>query len=144
MKIHTKFFGSVEIEEINIISFEEGIPGFEELSKFVIIDVEDNKNLKCLQSLENPDVCLLIMIPWQYFENYQIELTDKEIKELEIEKETDTLVYNIVTVRNDKVTANLLAPIIINVIKNKGRQIILQNKEYEIRQEIACSFYQEK
>jgi len=84
------------------------------------------------------------MIPWEFFKDYQIELTDKEIEELEIQEETDAAIYNVVTVRNDKFTANLLAPIIVNVIKNKGKQIILQNKEYEIRQEISCSFYQEK
>lgn len=144
MRIDTKFFGSVDIEEKNVIDFADGIPGFENLNKFVILDIDDNPNLKCLQSIENSNICLLIMIPWEFFKDYQIELTDKEIEELEIQKETDAAIYNVVTVRNDKFTANLLAPIIVNVIKNKGKQIILQNKEYEIRQEISCSFYQEK
>lgn len=140
MRIDTKFFGDVEIEENRIIDFADGIPGFEDLNKFVIIEVEDNPKLKCLQSIEDPNICLLLVIPWEFFEDYEIELIDKEIAELELQNETDAAVYNVVTVRKDNITANLLAPIVINVIKNKGRQIILQNKEYKIKQEISCSF----
>jgi len=46
MRIDTKFFGSVDIEEKNVIDFTDGIPGFENLNKFVILDIDDNPNLK--------------------------------------------------------------------------------------------------
>lgn len=138
MKIETKFFDEVEIEEENIIIFEAGIPGFEDYKKYIVMDINPNSNLKCIQSIEDKNVCLIITSPWNYFKDYEFELSDEEIAELEIEQESDVAVFNVLTFRESKITANLVAPIIINVIKNKGRQIILQNAKYDVRQELPC------
>ncbi|TDT50621.1 flagellar assembly protein FliW [Fonticella tunisiensis] len=138
MKIGTRFFGEIEIDEKEIIKFKYGIPGFEHLKEFVILNLEDNPNLKCLQSVEEKSICLMMISPWTYFKDYEIKLSDNEVEELEIEKERDVLIYNIITVRGDKITANLLAPIVINIINNKGKQIILSDSKYSIRQEIPC------
>ncbi|QCX32373.1 flagellar assembly protein FliW [Caloramator sp. E03] len=138
MKIYTKFFGEIIIDDNDIITFNSGIPGFEEYKKFIILDLESKSTLKCLQSTESKDVCLVIINPWDYFNDYQIELSDDEVDCLEIEKEEDVLVYNVLTIRQDKITANLLAPIVINSLKKKGKQIILSNTNYKIRQEIVC------
>lgn len=138
MKIDTKFFGEVEISNNDVINFYNGIPGFEDYKKYVIFSIDENSILKCLQSTENKNVCLVIINPWDYFSDYQVELSDEEIKNLEIEKEEDVQVYNVLTIRHDRITANLLAPIIVNVLKKKGKQIILSNTDYKIRQEIKC------
>lgn len=55
-----------------------------------------------------------------------------------LSNEKDAMVYNIITVREDKITVNLAAPLIINVIKGVGKQIILSNTNYKVRQEIPC------
>lgn len=138
MKIKTKFFGEVEIEENSIISFEHGLPGFEYLKDFVLLDSEDLPKFRCLQSIEESSICLLLLSPWDYFKDYQIELSDEEIRELDVRQEYDISVYNVVNVRQDKITTNLAAPIIINVINNRGKQIILTDTKYSIRQEIPC------
>lgn len=138
MKICTKFFGEITADNSDIIIFNNGIPGFEEYKKFIILDFESKSTLKCLQSVESKDICLIIINPWDYFEDYHIELSDDELNSLEIKNEEDILVYNVLTIKQGKVTANLLAPIVINLIKNKGRQIILSNTNYKIRQEIVC------
>lgn len=138
MIIITRFFGEVEIEDKQIISFNEGIPGFENLKKFTILNIEDNEHLKCLQSIEDEQICLLIVSPWNYFKEYEFNICDDDIKNLEIISPDDIEVYNVLTVRDDKITANLISPIIINLIKNLGKQIILSDSNYSIRQEIAC------
>lgn len=138
MNISTKFFGVIEIKEKDIINFPCAIPGFDKLTKFLILSIEDNKNIKCLQSIEDVNICLLIISPWEYFNDYNIELSEDEIHELNLNNEEDALVYNIVTVRDDKITANMAAPLIINVIKGAGKQIILSNTNYKVRQEIPC------
>jgi len=140
MRINTRFFGEIDIDENVIMEFNKGIPGFEELTKFALLDIEDNQSLKCLQSIEESSVCLMAITPWQYFKDYEIKLSDEEIEQLEIENQDEVSVYNIITVRQDKITANLVAPIIINVIKNKGIQIILSDTQYKIRQEIPCLY----
>lgn len=140
MIIESKFFGNIEINEKQIIRFDHGIPGFEHEKKFVILDIEGKEDLKCLQSLEDKEVCLLMMLPWSCFKDYEIDVSDKEIEELGILSHEEVAVYCVLTVREDKITANLVAPIIINVLKNLGKQIILPDTKYNIRQEIPCLY----
>jgi flagellar assembly factor FliW len=140
MKIETKFFGEIEVEERQVIYFKYGIPGLEDYKKYIMLDIEGKEDLKCIQSIEEKDVCLLSIDPWKYFEGYEINLSDEEIEDLEVSDPESVVVYNVVTVRGDRITANLVAPIIINVLKNKGKQIILTNTKYEIRQEIPCLY----
>lgn len=138
MKIQSKFFGEVEIKASQIISFENGIPGFEEYNKFVLLNFEDTENLKCLQSLDDSNICLVMISPWNYFKDYEIELSADDLKELVIQNEQDVAVYNVITTREERITTNLVAPIVINVLNNIGKQIILSNTKYSIRQEITC------
>ncbi|CDF58031.1 flagellar assembly protein FliW [Thermobrachium celere] len=139
MQISTKFFGDIIIQEENIIYFNEGIPGLDEYKRFVILDIEDT-NLKCLQSIDEREIAFLIINPWDYFKDYEIELTDEEVNYLGIKDYKDVIVYNVVTVRKDKITVNLLAPIVININNMNAKQIILNEKKYNIRQEIPCLF----
>lgn len=144
MKIKTRFFDEIEIDKQHILTFPEGIPAFENLNEFIILNVDENSNLRCLQSIENSQVCLMIISPWDYFKDYEIELSDNEIHDIQIENEQDVVIYNVITVREDKITANMAAPIVINAIKNIGKQIILSNVNYKVRQEISCLYYHEK
>lgn len=137
MKIDTKLFGEIEINEESIIYFKEGIPGFEDYSKFVILNIEDSP-IKCLQSIEDKNICLIIINPFDYFKDYEVNLYGNEIDKLEISKEEDVMIFNVLNIKNDMMTANMLAPIVVNVIKKLGMQIILQDSNYSIRQEIKC------
>lgn len=140
MRIETKFSGELEIEDRDIINFKQGIPGLEKNKKFIILDVEGKEDLKFLQSIEDKNICLLIINPWSLFKEYEIELSDSERIELEINTPEETTVFNVITIREDKITVNLVAPIIVNVIKKHAKQIILSNTKYNIRQEIACLY----
>lgn len=138
MKIQTKFFEEVEIDDKSIIKFEQGIPGFENLTKFTIFNIEDQPVLKCLQSIENKDICLLIASPWDYFKDYEIQIPDEELNKLNILSDADICVYSVIRVHENSLTANLIAPLVINIKENMGKQIILSNTEYNVRQEIIC------
>lgn len=137
MKIETRLFEQVDIDEKSVICFEEGIPSFEGYTKFVLLDIEDS-SMKCLQSIEDKNICLIIINPFEFFSDYQINLSINEINKLQISKEEDVIVFNVLNIKEDRMTANMLAPIVVNVIKNLGMQIILQDTNYSIRQEIKC------
>ena len=139
MKVKTKFFDEIDIDAKTIINFDEGIPGFEDYKNYLVLDIDEKSGLECLQSTENMDVCLILISPWDYINDYKIELSDEELKELGILKQEDVDVFNVVTIKKDKITANLTAPIVINTLNMKGKQIILSNSKYELRQEIKCS-----
>ncbi|MEF9934243.1 MAG: flagellar assembly protein FliW [Clostridium sp.] len=139
MIIKTKFFGEVEIEDNLLLKFKEGIPGFDSYKEYAIIDVEDKK-FKCLQSLDKEELCLILVSPWDYFEDYEIDLDDIDVKRLGIETQNDVLVLNIVTVRENIISANLLAPIIVNIKNRESAQIVMNTNKYSIREKIECLY----
>lgn len=135
MKFKSAYHGEIQYSEKEIITFNNGIPGFPGLSKYVLVDIEENPMFKVIHSLEDEKVSFIVVSPFLIKENYEIKLTEELIKGLEIEKPEDTLVYNTVTLNNDpkKITTNLRAPLVINTKNNLGEQLILNNEEYEVK-----------
>ena len=116
--------------EVNHIVFKEGIPGFEKDKRFIIIPVEEEGPFYYLQSLDS-ELCLFIVDPFIFFPDYQIDLPDEQVEDLGKEEARDKLVVYVVITLHENFkcsTANLMAPIIINVITRKGIQYILQNQ----------------
>jgi len=133
MKLNTKNFGELDIDEKKIIAFPEGLPGFEEEKEFVIINNEDEENPFCwLQSVKNPDLAFVIVDPFFVFSDYSVDLSKTVQEKLKIKDEKDVAVYSIVVVPEDlkKMTANLLGPIVINVRERLGKQVILDDPRY--------------
>lgn len=133
MILDTKNFGEIEIDEDKIIHFPEGILGFEEEKQFIIINNEDEENpFHWFQSISNPDLAFVIINPFFAYPNYDIIIPETAQEKLKIEDEKDVIVYSIVVVPEDmeKMTANLLGPIIINGNKKIGKQVILDDDRY--------------
>lgn len=136
MKLMTKNFGAIEIEERKIIYFPEGLPGFEKENKFIIINSEDEESLfQWLQSIENPELTFVIINPFFVYPNYDIVIPKTVQEKLKIEDEKDLVIYSIVVVPEDieKMTTNLLGPIIINTKKMIGKQVILDDDRYSTK-----------
>lgn len=133
MKLNTKHFGEIEIIEKEIITFPNGLFAFEDNKKFIIIDNPDKEiPFKWLQSIDNPDLTFVIINPFVFKSDYDFFLNESVIEKLEIEEKKDIAIYNIVVIPEDinKMTVNLAAPIIINVNKFLGKQIILDDNRY--------------
>ncbi len=133
MKIKTTNFGEIEIEKDNIIYFGEGIPAFEEEKEFIIIFNEDKENpFHWLQSVKSPSLSFVIINPFEIFTDYDILLPQTAINKLKIEKEEDVTIYSMVVVPEDieKMTTNLLGPIVINTKERLGKQVILDDERY--------------
>jgi len=133
MRLLTKHFGELDIDESKIIAFPEGIPGFEQEREFVVINNEDETNpFQWLQSINNPDLAFVIINPFHVFPDYDIILPETVQKKLLINDEKEVVVYSLVVVPKDihKMTVNLLAPIIININKKIGKQVILEDSRY--------------
>ncbi|KNY28624.1 flagellar assembly protein FliW [Pseudobacteroides cellulosolvens] len=136
MLLNTKHFGQIEIDEKGIIDFPEGLPGFEDVKKFVLLsNTGDNYMFQWLQSVDKPDLTFVVIDPKYIKEDYEVEVPDEEIEELELDEKSDTTILSIVVVPEDiaQMTANLKAPIIINNINKKGKQIVLDCKDYNIK-----------
>lgn len=135
MLINTKFLGDIEIEEKNVISFEHGLPGFNTLHDFALLPVEGNEALNYLQSMQEANVCFILMNPFVIIEDYEINISEEAVADLEIEKPGDICLYSILTITENikDTTANLTAPIIINTVNNKAMQEILNDSRYGVK-----------
>ncbi|MGG1557418.1 flagellar assembly protein FliW [Geobacillus thermoleovorans] len=134
MKIATKYHGDIDIDEKDIVRFEQGIPGFLEEKQFVLLPLADTPFV-ILQSVDTPALGFVLIEPFSYFPSYEFELDEATVEQLEIESERDVAVYVILTVADpfDNTTANLQAPVVINVRKRLGKQVILTNTPYKTK-----------
>lgn len=135
MDLNSKYHEKIEYNEEEVITFSKGLPGFEQLKKFIIFKLEDNEDFNVLHSLENNEIGFVVTTPFSIVNNYEFKLTEEILKELEIKDEKEVLVLNTVTLNSDisKITVNLKAPIIINIKSKLGAQIILDNEKYSIK-----------
>ncbi|HBT20194.1 MAG TPA: flagellar assembly protein FliW [Peptococcaceae bacterium] len=136
MKVETSRFGCIEVDEDKIIYFPWGIPGFEDLKKYFLVPVNENPFFTWLQSFDDPNVAFLLVDPFLFFEGYEVELTEDVKKELEIEDRKDIIIQAVTNIPKtgvENATANLVGPIVINVRKRLGRQVILQDVPYGIK-----------
>lgn len=138
MLINTKFLGNIEIEEKDVISFQHGLPGFNTLNNFVLLPVEGNAALNYLQSIQETGICFILMNPFLIIEDYEINISEESVADLEIEKPEDICLYSTLTIpENIKgITVNLAAPIVINTVNNKAVQEILNDSRYDIKHKL--------
>ena len=135
MNIQTKYFGDITIDEKDIITFENGIPGFLDEKRFVILPLADAQIYFVMQSVNTPQLAFVVTNPILFYQDYDFTLDDPVVEQLEIQKPEDVRVFNILTLREpfEKTTVNLQAPIIINKKTNKSNQVILNNESYKTR-----------
>lgn len=136
MKIETSNFGIIEISEEEVITFPEGLPGFENVRKFVIWGkVEENFPFQWLQSVDKPELAFVIIEPNKLKPDYIVDVADNEIDVLKIEDPQNVSVYSIVVVPEDinKMTANFKAPLLINNCNRMGKQVVMENGQYPIK-----------
>ena len=136
MKIATKFLGEVEIVEQDILTFEHGLLGLEEEREFVLLPIDADLPLALLQSVQHVEIGFVVAYPFAFKKDYSFDISEEDRDQLQIEKEEDVLPYAIVTMKEtfQDSTINLLAPVILNIEKKRGKQIVLQdNQAYPLR-----------
>lgn len=135
MELCTKYHGVIEYREEEIINFNKGIPGFTGLTKFIIAPIEDNSIFSLLHSVEDLNIGFVTISPFSVIKKYEFNLSEKIVEDLKIESHEDVLVLATVCINSDikKITANLKAPIIINIKKKIGEQLILDNEKYLVK-----------
>ena len=135
MKLLTKNFGEIKIEDKEIITFEEGIPGFLDNKRFIILPDDEDSPFTFLQSIDNGDLVFILIHPSSFYSDYLPDVPDDILKGLGEIKEDSLEVYAMVTLPEDitKMTANLKGPIIIHTENKKGMQAIVSNAQYKVK-----------
>lgn len=138
MKITTRVFGEIEIDDSKIISFPSGIIGFPEMTDFALVyDEEKGKDtpIRWLQSLQESEFAMPVMDPLLVAEDYNPEVEDDYLLPLGAMNVEDVLVLVTVTVPKEleKMSVNLQAPIVINADSKKAVQIIVNPEQYPVK-----------
>ncbi len=137
MELNSKHHGIINYSEEDIIYFKNGLPGFEDLRKFIVFPLKDNDSFSVIHSIEE-DLGIILISPFMVKENYEFKLKENIVEELKIKEPNEVMVYTTVTLNSniEKITTNLKAPIVINRFSKLGKQIIIDNESYKIKEPI--------
>ena len=138
MKVKTRYYGEIDLDETKVITFENGLFGFEEYTKYALLYDSENgesSSIKWLQSIEEESLALPVMIPTLVKPDYDPIVEDGVLEVLGDWNENNISVLVTVTVPSDLklMTTNMKAPIIINTESMKGAQVVAENPDYEIK-----------
>jgi len=144
MLVQTTRFGTVEITAEDQLSFSEGLLGFAGLKTFVLLDDPQDEIFVWLQSCENPGIAFPVLEPELFFASYHVQLAKSDLAQLEISANDNYRVFTIITIPDDPtlMTANMKAPIVINLKNRKARQCVLQDNTLQIREPIFTALQQ--
>ena len=134
--IHTVRFGYFEVEEKSIVHFAPGIPAFEDEHEFVLIPYDAESPYLFLQSCQTPDLAFLMTSPYLFFKDYEFEIDDATEKKLGLQSPEDVAVYVLLTIPGGSIkdmTANLMAPVIINQNTLDAVQLVLEKSPYQTK-----------
>lgn len=138
MKIQTKYHGEIEISDKEILTFINGIPGFLDEEKFILLPLQEDETFLILQSIVTGGLAFVLVNPFTYFPEYDFSLEESIVELLNIASPEDLVVFSILTIGEpfENTTANLQAPIIINSKNNQAKQVVLNNESYTTRHKI--------
>ena len=137
MRVETKAYGPLELDERQKIFFPYGILGFEHLKYFALLDARQHP-FYWLQSMESVDVAFVLINPRVFRPDYELEVDADELEEIGITDLKNALDFVIVTIPEEpsEMTANLQGPLIINKQTRVGRQCISVNPRWMVRHSI--------
>ena len=144
MKINTTRFGILEVDKSDIIQFNEGLLGFENLKRFFIVDPGDQTLILWLQSVEDEKMAVPMLEPRIFKPDYVVKLVPSELNSLGLESLNNASIYTIITIPQQisEMSANLKAPIVINNATKVARQIVLQDSKLEVRHNMYLALKQ--
>lgn len=141
MELKTKF-GPVQVEENMIISFPRGILGFADYHRYIILEKEQSV-FSFLQSVDEPSLSFVVIMPELVRADYSVELSDEEVELLQIGAPEDGKVYGIVTIPENvaEMTVNLQAPVVINTKERLGAQLIISGDKYHTKHNVLAEMH---
>ena len=118
-----------QIDPETLITFPEGIAGFEQCKRFKLFHEEGKATIFWLQSLDDTNVLFSIVEPESFDIEYQIDLSDADCELIDLQRPEDAAVV-VIVYRNEAeggtIAANTRSPVILNLRSRKGMQKFLR------------------
>jgi flagellar assembly factor FliW len=137
MKVDTKAFGLIEIDDKQKVNIKKGLFGFEEYTEYVIFDAE-HEPFFWLQSTEVKEIAFILINPFLFRKDFELNISNEELEEIEIDSPENALIFVIVTIPQDglPMTANLQGPIVINKQNMAAMQAVLTDNRWRTKHNI--------
>ncbi len=139
LKVESKIGEETESDLKSTIVFREGIPGFPAVTRYFLIAYEKSQSFFRLQAVDEAELGFVVIDPLLFLPDYHPKFSKSDLQSLEITDPESMVILSIVSVPQDnpqKMTANLMAPLLINSHLRLGKQIVLSNSAYAIREPI--------
>lgn len=129
LPIPTERFGTLEVGIDDIIELPDGLLGFPDLRRMVLLPVDDEGTFCWMQSVDHPELAFLAVVPWPFFGDYELDLPDADAEALGLRRAADAVTWCLVTVHRDpdRFTANLLGPVLVNHVVRRAKQVVLRS-----------------
>jgi flagellar assembly factor FliW len=144
----TKHFALISYEDGAVITFPRGLPAFEHLKRFILLEQSATAPIVFLQSIDDADVCLPAAPLPAICPDYRLDLSVEDWTALEATpgEFADLACLAVVTIpETGPATANLLAPLVIHLARRRAVQAVRSDTEYSHRHPVmaqegaACS-----
>ena len=135
MRVQTTRFGDLEAPEEDLLFFPDGLYGFGDVRRFLLVKHGDDSPFRWLQAADRPDLAFVVLDPALFRPDYRFDLAGDDRRALEWDGRERLDVWVVVGVPDDpaQMTANLKGPIVVNREKKIGRQVILYGDEWSPR-----------
>lgn len=136
MRIDHRKLGPLEYGEDRVVTLEEGILGFSEVRKYVLVDVRENSAFRWLASVDHPDLAFVVADPFAFFRDYQAPMEDRDLESLRFREGDELVLLAVVSIRGrrkEDTTFNLRAPIVLNLRTLLGKQVVLKEEKWGVR-----------
>ncbi len=137
--VQTTRFGTFEADADLVITFPDGMIGFENCKRFLVVHHDENNAFRWLQAVDEPAIAFPIVEPTAFRSAYTPTIADSDARFLELTPTTPMLIFTIVSVpphNPQEMTANLLGPLVINGLTRRGKQVIVQDEGYTTRHKV--------
>ena len=139
MKVQTKAYGEIQVDDRQLVNFPAGLLGFEKFRDYVLLDAPQ-KPFFYLQSLDVPELAFILIDPFLFRPDYSLDVSDESLGEIGVKSPDEVLVFSIVTVPADggAVTANLMGPLVLNKSNRSAMQAVLPDPRWMVKHDIMA------
>ncbi|HTS66642.1 MAG TPA: flagellar assembly protein FliW [Candidatus Acidoferrales bacterium] len=134
--METKNLGKISFEPESELEFPRGLPGFDARKRFVAVRFVESDPLLYLQSLEDPGLCFITMPILAVDPHYRLRVAGEDLQELGLSSNRqprigeDVMALTVVSIHETGPTANLLAPVVVNLRNRRAVQAVTQEPGY--------------
>ena len=132
-------FGDITVPAEHVIHMPNGMIGFSHLRRYVLVRHREDSPFHWLQALDEPSLAFAVVTPLLFDPKYQITLGKAETSLLKLDDPNDIQSWAVITIPQgepQKMTANLKAPVVINLKNRLAAQVVLDDPRYPLRKSL--------